>query len=50
MTDATWTEEEIADYERWEAEFGKPSEDPERDEWLDFMDAEIAWGREVPSS
>lgn len=50
MTYPTWTEEEIADYKRWEAEFGKPSQDPEHDEWLDFMDAEITWGQEIPSA
>ena len=44
------TEEEIEDFERWEAEFGKPSEDPEHDSWLAFMDAEISWGREILSA
>ena len=47
--DGPWTREEIEDFERWKRDFGKPSDDPEHDEWLDFMDAEIAWGREVPS-
>ena len=26
-----WTKEELEDFERWLAEFGKPIEDPERD-------------------
>ncbi len=51
--DAIWTPEEQADYEVWERDFEKPSEDAEHDEWLGFMDFEISWawgGREIPSS
>ena len=45
-----WTKEAQEDFERWETEFGEPCGDSEHHEWLDFMDAEIAWGREIPSA
>ena len=44
-----WTDEEIADYKGWEAEFGKLSENSEHDEWLDWAEAEFEWGKPVPS-
>ncbi len=47
--DGPWTQEEIEDYERWLREFGKPSDDPEHDELLDWAEAELGWNKPVPS-
>ncbi len=46
--EATWTPEEQADYELWERDFEKRSEDPEDDEFLAWAEAEFQWGRPVP--
>ncbi len=47
--EAIWTPEEQADYELWERDFGKPSDDAEHDEWLNWMELEFQWGRPLPS-
>ena len=46
--DGPWTDEEI-NFERWEADFGKPSDEGEHDAWLDWMEIEFEWGNPVPS-
>ena len=46
--DAIWTPEEQADYEVWERDFGKPSEDPEDDEFLAWAEAEFSWSKPLP--
>ena len=46
--EAIWTPEEQADYELWERDFVKSTEDPEPDPWMDWCEAEFAWGRPVP--
>ena len=48
--DAIWTPEEQADYELWEAEFGKASGDLAHEAWLDIKEAEFTWGRKTPSA
>ncbi len=46
--EAIWTPEEQADYEVWDRDFGKPTEDPEPDPWLDWCEIEFEWGNPVP--
>ena len=47
--EAIWTPEEQADYEVWERDFAKSTEDPEPDPWLDWTEAEFTWDMPVPS-
>ena len=44
-----WSPEEVEDYEQWERDLGKPSDEPERDEWLAWAEAEFSWAKPLPS-